>query len=153
MPEPRAIIERTRALFATAAGRWEGSESIAPMPWAPDGMTALGCTHGHLILDGRGLASDYAQEIGGEVTLTAHTVMILDEATGRVHLHFFSQGAVPTVLEGTAEGDTLTVEGPGPAGVMRQTFVYRDDEMEVTAESRGEDGRWMPLFTGTYARR
>ena len=140
-------------LLARGAGSWVGDEEMAPAPWAPDGLVAVGRTDGHPILGGRGLASDYTQEVGGQVTMTAHTVLRWDDQAGDFLMHFFSHpGGGPTVLRGAADGHTLVLEGPGPGGRMRQTFVYGDETMEVSSEGQDEHGNWAPIFKGTYRR-
>ena len=139
-------------VFARAAATWEGSESMPPAPWMPEGLEAVGRTEGRNILDGRGVASDYWQKANGKITLVAHTVFVLDTETGRVHMYFFSQGPTPMELIGEAEGHTLTVEGQGPGGPMRQSFDYGETEMEVISASQGPDGEWKELFRGTYRR-
>ncbi len=141
------------SVLARGVGRWEGTERLAPAPWAPDGLDAVGTTHGYPILGGQGLASDYVQTVNGEVTLTAHTVIRTD-GDGGLRMYFHSEpGGAPTEMVGRVEGDALMFEGPGPGGRMRQTMRYGEDWMEVVSESRSEsDHTWQPVFEGRYER-
>ncbi|MDX1646736.1 MAG: VOC family protein [Longimicrobiales bacterium] len=152
-PDPRRDDpEAPWSLFADGAGEWQGTETMPPAPWAPDGLETTGRISAHTIMDGRGLASDYVQETDGEVTLRTHTVLRYDEEHDRFMMHFFGGPAgEPTVLEGRREGDRLVFEGQGPAGAMRQTFHYAADEMRVRSESpAGEGEGWTTVFEGRY---
>lgn len=145
-PDPTSVLAR-------GVGRWRGPERLAPAPWAPDGLDALGTTHGYAILGGKGIASDYEQSVDGQVTLTAHTVIRTD-GEGGFRMYFHSEpGGPPTEMEGRVEGDALVFEGPGPGGRMRQTMRYDDDAMEVVSESWDDGaGEWRPVFEGRYAK-
>lgn len=139
-------------LLSRGVGTWEGEERMAPAPWAPDGVQSTGRTEARAILDGRGLASDYVQMVGGEVTASAHTVLRYDEEQDRFEMHFFGTDGAPAVLQGTARGEALVFEGEGPGGPMRQTFVFGDGEMEVRSEAPSEDAGWVSVFEGRYRR-
>ena len=132
-------------------GDWAGSETMAPAPWAPDGMEAQAELSARLVLGGRGLASEYAQRVDGEITLETHTLIHWDDDAGRFLMHFYSApGAPPAVFEGERSGDRLVFEGAGPAGPMRQTFVYGEDELRVVSEAPDGDG-WSVVFDGRYS--
>lgn len=151
MTDGAARDDRPWELLARGTGVWEGDETLAPAPWAPDGMEARGRTEARLILDGRGLASEYAQTVDGAVSLRSHTVLRWDEGQGDFVLHFFSEpGGGPMVLRGRRDGDRLVLEGDGPGGAMRQTMEYGEDMLRVRSESRGEDGAWATTFEGSY---
>lgn len=143
------------SLLAMGAGTFEGDEEAPPAPWAPEGSTSRGRTEGRLIHDGKGLVSDYTQEVEGEVSFEAHTVIRYDEADDDFVMHFFpSMGDSPQIMRGHRDGRALVFEGEGAMGPMRQTFLYGDDRLEVLAEAPSEDGDgWMLLQRGEYARR
>lgn len=144
---PWSILER-------GTGEWIGSETMAPAPWAPDGLEAVGRSSARLILGGRGLAADYVQEVDGQATMRGHAVTRYDEASGEFVMQLYSHpGGPPSELRGHADGMKLTVAGPGPGGPMRQTVMYGDDRMEVRAESLdAESGAWKTTFEAVYRR-
>ncbi|MEQ8330429.1 MAG: VOC family protein [Longimicrobiales bacterium] len=144
---PWSILER-------GTGEWVGAETMAPAPWAPEGLEAVGRSTARLILDGRGLAADYVQEVDGKATMHGHGVTRWDESAGDFVMHFHTQpGGPPSELRGKADGDTLVLEGPGPGGRMRQTVVYGTDRMDVRAESLDPDAdRWSTTFEAVYRR-
>lgn len=151
---PHTTTHAPWSLLEKGAGTFEGDEEMPPAPWAPEGMKARGRTVARLIHGGRGLASDYVQWVEGEVATEAHTVIRYEEPTDDFVMHFFpSTGDGPSVMRGHRDGNALVFEGDGPAGPMRQTFLYGDDRLEVLAESPPEDGSgWTLLHRGEYRR-
>jgi hypothetical protein len=143
--EPWSILRR-------GAGEWLGEETTPPAPWAPDGMESTARLSASLILGGRGLASDYRQEIDGQISMRSHTVIWWDEARAVFVMHFVTgSGGEPTVLQGRREGDRLIFEGAGPMGKLRQTLHYGDGRMEVTsAVPDPEADAWTTIFHGQY---
>lgn len=144
------------AIFELATGRWAGSETMPPAPWAPDGLQATGRMTAETAFDGRGLVSRYEQEVDGAITMRTHTVLRYDEEAGRFTMHFFNgAGGDPTVLEGRREGDMLVFEGQGPMGPMRQSFDYGSEALHVRSRApdpEGGSGEWITLFEGRYLR-
>lgn len=145
--------EAAGSILSKGAGQWTGEETMPPAPWAPDGLVAVGRISARTAFGGRGLVSDYVQEVQGEVSLESHTLIRWDEGRQAFVMHFFSGPGEPTVLEGRSDGDVLVFEGAGSMGPMRQTFRYGDDVMEVTSavpEPSGEG--WRTVFEGSYRR-
>lgn len=142
--EPWSILSR-------GAGDWEGQETMPPAAWAPDGMKSTGRISARPILGGLGLASEYVQEVDGEVTMMSHTVFRWD-ATRRVFIMHFvtADGGDATILEGRQDGDRLVFEGEGPWGPMRQTFHYGPGTMRVISEAGAPGGDWATVFEGQY---
>ena len=143
---------RPWSILSRGAGEWVGEEKMPPAPWAPDGMESTGRISAHLILGGRGLASEHVQEADGQVLLVSHTVFRWDESRDLFVMHFVTAaGGEATVLEGRQDGDRLIFEGDGPMGPMRQTFRYGSDTMEVSSEAPSPDSReWATIFQGRY---
>ena len=141
---PWSILER-------GTGSWSGVETMMTSPG--ESMNATSRVEAHLILNGRGLASDYTQEVGGRVTLHAHTVIRWDEKAEAFVMYFHAQpGGPPMESRGRSEGDRLIFEGPGPHGPMRQTTVYGDGTMTVQAEVPDGNGGWMEIFGSEYTK-
>ncbi len=140
------------SILARGTGVWEGEESMAPAPWAPDGMTSVGRTVGRLILGGKGLAADYSQSVGGQVVMTGHTVIRYDETSNAFVMHLYTTGA-PSEMKGRRDGNALIFEGAGPGGPMRQTTRYGPTDMTVLSEGKDPDsGEWATMFEGSYRR-
>ncbi len=141
------------SILAMGAGQWTGEETMPRAPWAPDGLQSQGRITARTVFGGKGLVSDYVQEVDGAVSLESHTVFRWDEAASVFVMHFFSGPGAPTVLEGRQDGQGLVFEGAGAMGPMRQTVRYGVDEMEVTSEVPDPSGAgWMTVFEGKYRR-
>lgn len=140
------------SILSRGAGEWAGEESMPPAPWAPDGMESTGRISAKPILGGRGLASEYVQELDGQIQMMRHTVFRWDESRNLFIMHFVTAaGGEATVLEGRRDGDRVIFEGTGPMGPMRQTFRYGGDVLEVSSEaSSPESGEWAVVFQGQY---
>ena len=144
--------EKPWDILARGAGTWEGPETMAPAPWAPDGMASNGRTEGRTILGGKGVASEYTQTVGGQVVMTGHTVIRYDDDADAFVMHFYTTGA-PTEMAGRRDGDSLVFAGDGPGGPMRQTMRYGREELAVLSEGLNpKSGEWSTVFEGTYRR-
>lgn len=140
-------------LLARGAGRWTGEERIAPAPWAPDGVDAVAVHDARLVLDGRGLVTDYVQTVDGEVSVRSVTFIRWREDEDRFALqHFGGPSGEPTVLSGVRDGDRLVFEGEAAWGRLRQTMDYGERGLTIRGETPGEDGAWIPVFEGAYRR-
>ncbi len=139
------------AVLAKGTGSWTGTETIMTSPG--ESMTATARAEAHLILGGRGLASDYVQEVDGQVTLHGHTVIRWDDLVGEFVMSFHSHpGGPPIETRGHAEGDRLIFEGHGQHGPMRQHSSYGPDTMGALAEVPDGQGGWITVFEGEYTR-
>jgi predicted enzyme related to lactoylglutathione lyase len=141
-------------ILARGAGTWTGRERMPSASPSPDGLESKARLSARTVLGGRGLASDYAQEVNGVVTLTSHTLLWWDQAAGRFVMHFASgAGGETTVLTGRQDQERLVFEGEGATGRMRQTFDFGGGRMRAMAEGLDpETGTWIVVFEGDYDR-
>lgn len=145
-------VEEPWGILARGVGRWEGSEEMPPAPWAPDGMKSTATMDVRLVLDGRGLSSDYVQSQAHGDEMRSHTLIRWHAEEEVFVLEFSSQASLePMVLRGQRSGDSVVFQGPGPGGVpMRQTMTWTHDHLAVQSESPDEEGGWTTTFSGTY---
>ena len=138
MPE----IGPTHDRLAAFAGRWTGTEVLAPSPWSEGGSASATMSFA-TAAGGFALVQDYRSDTG----LTGHGVFsaIGDE----VLWHWFdSIGYPPEVpARGGFEGDTLILTRTSPRGTNRTTFTLDGDELRQSIEF---DGR--TLAQATYTR-
>lgn len=147
MPKPTEHHQR----LETLAGRWQGTETMYPSQWDPEGGTATGHNDNRLALNDFVLITDYRQERDGVTTFEGHGIMTYDPKKSVYVLHWFdSIGSPPEVFEGTFDGDVLTI-GHG----MHARFTY-DLSQEGVLGSRMDmspDGdEWATVFECDYAR-
>ena len=147
MPKPTEHHQRLEAL----AGRWQGTETMYPSQWDPEGGTATGHNDNRLALNDFVLITDYRQERDGVTTFEGHGIMTYDPKKSVYVLHWFdSIGSPPEVFEGTFDGDVLTI-GHG----MHARFTY-DLSQEGVLGSRMDmspDGdEWATVFECDYER-
>ena len=147
MPKPTEHHQR----LETLAGRWQGTETMYPSQWDPEGGTATGHNDNRLALNDFVLITDYRQERDGGTTFEGHGIMTYDPKKSVYILHWFdSIGSPPEVFEGTFDGDVLTI-GHG----MHARFTY-DLSQEGVLGSRMDmspDGdEWATVFECDYER-
>jgi len=147
MPKPTEHHQR----LETLAGRWQGTETMYPSQWDPEGGTATGHNDNRLALNDFVLITDYRQERDGVTTFEGHGIMTYDPKKSVYVLHWFdSIGSPPEVFEGTFDGDVLTI-GHG----MHARFTY-DLSQEGVLGSRMDmspDGdEWATVFECDYER-
>lgn len=147
MPKPTEHHQR----LETLAGRWQGTETMYPSQWDPEGGTATGHNDNRLALNDFVLITDYRQERDGVTTFEGHGIMTYDPKKSVYILHWFdSIGSPPEVFEGTFDGDVLTI-GHG----MHARFTY-DLSQEGVLGSRMDmspDGdEWATVFECDYER-
>ena len=139
---PMPEIGPTHDRLAAFAGRWTGTEVLAPSPWSEGGNASATMSFA-TAAGGFALVQDYRSDTG----LTGHGVFsaIGDE----VLWHWFdSIGYPPEVpARGGFEGDTLILTRTSPRGTNRTTFTLHGDELRQSIEF---DGR--TLAEATYTR-
>lgn len=147
------LAQRAWSILGLGAGRWAGDERILSTH-ASDGMESTGRIVAHAVLSGRGLASDYVQEVDGQIQLMSHALLRWDESRKLFSMHFVTaKGGEAIVLEGRQHGDLVILEGTGPTGPMRQTIRYGRDVMDVSsAVLSSVTGEWFTVFQGRYRR-
>jgi Protein of unknown function (DUF1579) len=149
MPKPSEHHHRLEKLV----GRWQGTETMYPSQWDPQGGTATGRNDSRLALDGFALITDYEQERDGVITFRGHGVMTWDGKEECYLLHWFdSMGSPPEIFRGNFEGDVLTV---GHGGAMHVRLIYdltRDGVMGSAMEMSPDGTAWATLFTCDYRR-
>ena len=121
-------------ILARGAGEWAGEEKHEPSPMVPDGMVAIGHSSARLVLDGRGLAADYAQTVGDEVTFRAHTLIRYRESDDDFVMHFHDAGGDEQVLQGVRDGEVLVFTNR--EGTMRLRLQYGDEQFGVVTDMR-----------------
>jgi len=150
MPRP---TEHHRRL-ETLAGRWQGSETMYPSQWDPEGGTATGRNEMRPGLDGFALISEYEQERDGVITFRGHGVMTYDPDEQAYVLHWFdSLGSPPEVFRGNFDGDLLTLSHGGPGMHARLTYDLGTEETLRTRMELSADGaEWATFFEAAYER-
>lgn len=140
------------AILAHGAGEWAGEEKHEPSPMVPDGMVATGHTSARLVLDGRGLATDYAQTFGDEVTFRAHTLIRYRESDHDFVMHFHAAGGDEQVFHGAREDDALMFTNR--EGTMRLRLHYGDELFSVVTDMRTVgQAEWTTVTRSEYTRR
>jgi len=142
------------ARFEQLAGRWEGTETMYPSDWDPNGGTANGATTSRLALGGFALVSDYQQTRDGKPTFAGHGVYTFNPKTGAYLLHWFdSMGSPAEVFTGGFEGDVLSMSHGGPGMHARLRWdLSRPGVMQSRMEMSSDGVTWNTLFDGEYRR-
>jgi len=150
MPTPSAGHRRLEVL----AGQWEGTETMYPSQWDPQGGTAHGRTHSRVALGGFALISDYEQERGGAITFAGHGVYTFDPKTALYTMYWHdSMGSPLEVFVGGFTGDVLTLSHGGPAMHARLSWDLSRPGLMRSAMEMSKDGVvWNKLFDGEYRR-
>jgi hypothetical protein len=141
--------------FAQRNGTWVGRETMAPSPWAPEGMTATGRRVTREALGGCAIIGDYRQEAGGRVVFEGHSVTIFDSDADEYVMYWFdSLGSPVNVFRGRFEDDVLELWGPGPGGSqMRHRSELAEDGTIGQVSEMTEDGEtWTTVMEGEYRR-
>ncbi len=148
MPTPT----KEHAELARLAGDWQGTETLFPSPWEPEGGTALGRTRSRIALDGFALVIDYEQERDGAITFRGHGVMTYDPGEGCYVLHWFdSIGSPPERFSGTFDGDVLTLAHGGPGMHARLCYdVSREGILRTRMEMSQDGVEWGTFFECDY---
>ena len=148
MPRPTEHHEK----LATLAGRWEGTETMYPSQWDPEGGTATGRNEMRLALDGFALISEYEQERDGAITFRGHGVMTYEAGDERYVLHWFdSIGSPAEVFRGTFDGDLLSLSHGGPGMHARLSYDLSTPETLRTRMDMSDDGdEWATFFEAVY---
>ena len=150
MPKPTEHHAKLEML----AGQWQGTETMHPSQWAPEGGTAIGRNDIRLALSGFASITDYEQEREGVITFRGHGVMTYDAAEACYVLHWFDDmGSPPEVFKGTFEGDVLTIAHGGPGMHVRMTSDFSTEgEMKARMEMSQDGTAWKVLFDALYRR-
>lgn len=151
MPKPTEHHLRLQDMV----GEWQGTETMHPSRWEPQGGTANGRIRSHIALNGFALISDYEQERDGVVTFTGHSVMTYDAKDACFTLHWFDcTGSPPEVFTGNFDGDVLTISHGGPGMHARLTRdLSRKNTMVSRMEMSPDGEKWRTLFDGSYERK
>ena len=136
-------------------GQWQGTETMHPSQWDPQGGTATGRTNSRLALNGFAVISDYEQQRDGVITFTGHGVMTYDTKEACYTLHWFdSTGSPPEVFKGVFDGDILTIAHGGPGMHARLTHdLSRKNQMISRMEMSSDGKEWKTLFDGSYEKK
>ena len=151
MPKPTESHRR----LARLAGRWTGTETMFPTPWAPNGGTADGVLESRLDCGELFLVSDYTQLKDGRPGFRGHGVYGWDEKDACYTMYWFDSmtaGGYTKVIRGRFEGDTLTFETSEP---QRVRYVYRfegDRNLVFRIESSADGASWNAFMEGRYSR-
>jgi len=151
MPKPNTAHAKLEAL----AGEWEGTETMHPSPWRPEGGTAVGHFQARLGLDGFHLITDYQQLVDGKVTFTGHGVYGWDGKRERYTMYWFdSMGSDPGgAVLGNWEGDTLRFQGTSDMGHHRYTYwIGAPDHYRFRIENSRDGATWTRMMDGEYRR-
>jgi hypothetical protein len=150
MPKPT----EAHAKLAQLAGSWEGTETMHPSPWMPQGGTAIGRFESRM-LDGFFLIHDYEQEQGGHVNFRGHGMYGWSAATQKYSMYWAdSMGTDPNLAYGDWVGDTITFQHAGPMGHHR--YIYKligADRFAFRIESSRDGEAWTAMMDGEYRRR
>ena len=150
MPKPNEHHQQ----LARLAGLWQGTETMYPSHWDPNGGTAQGTTRARVDLAGFVVITDYEQRRDGEVTFQGHGVYTVDPKANQVLLHWFdSVGQGIETFRGGWNGNTLTLQSESPMGHARLTYDYSKAGELKSAMDLSRDGtKWSRLFDGAYRR-
>lgn len=139
----------------TLVGTWEGTETMHPSQWDPNGGTATGRTTSRLAVGGFAVITDYEQVRDGAVTFSGHGIYTFDPNEGRYSLYWVdSMGSPPEVFTGGFSGNVLTLGHEGPPMHVRLTWDFSNAGRLVSRMEMSEDGNaWKTLFDAEYARK
>lgn len=141
------------SVLKSGTGSWEGSETMPPAPWAPDGLEATGRLSCRLVCGGTALSSDYTQLVGDEISMSSHTLIRWRQEEGDFEMQFSPRDGELMLLSGRRDGDSVIFEGSGPGGApMRQTMTWHGDRISVRSETPDPSGGYMLTFSGEYTR-
>jgi hypothetical protein len=147
MPKPAEQHLRLQELV----GEWQGTETMHPSQWDPQGGTAIGRMNSRLALSGFAVISEYEQERDGAVTFTGHGVMTYDTTEACYVLHWFDcLGSPPEVFKGTFDGDVLTIGHGGPGMHARFTYDLSREKKMASRMEMSPDGEDWKLFEASY---
>jgi uncharacterized protein YodC (DUF2158 family) len=148
MPQPTDGHRRLERL----AGSWEGTETMYPSQWDPEGGTATGRTESRVALGGFAVTSDYQQRRDGVATFSGHGVYTFDPKTGQYTLHWFDvMGSPPEVFTGGFIGDVLELSHGGPGMHVRMRWDFTRNGRIASSMEMSKDGMtWSKLFDGDY---
>ena len=139
--------------FWDLLGTWTGVEEQSASPWARAARTRAALTF-KLDLAGTAVVQDYRQvrDDGGE--LTAHGVLLADEADPAVVLWwlFDSYGQAPAVARGAWSDRVLTLERPGGGGVAHHRFDLGADRLAYAVDVALGGAAPVPFLRGRYER-
>lgn len=150
MPTPTVHHQRLEALV----GRWQGTETMYPSPWDPEGGTATGRNDSRLALNGFAVITDYEQERDGAITFSGHGVMTWSADEACYVLYWFdSIGSPLEVFKGNFEGDVLTVSHGGPGMHARLVYDFsREGVMRSRMDMSSDGSEWGTFFECDYER-
>jgi len=153
MAIPTLTAEHRR--FQLLVGHWQGTETMYPSQWDPEGGEAIGRNYSRLALNGFALITDYEQERDGVLTFRGHGVMTYDPQAARYEMYWFdSMGSRPEHFTGNFEGDVLTLSHAGPGMHARLTYDLSEPGLLGSRMEMSPDGQeWRTFFECTYAPR
>lgn len=136
------------------AGRWQGTETMHPSQWDPEGGKATGRNDIRVGLNGFAAITDYEQERDGVITFRGHGVTTWDPQNACYVLHWFdSMGSPPEVFTGNFDGDVLTLGHGGPGMHARLVYDLAHEGILRSRMDMSPDGaNWATLFESDYAR-
>lgn len=150
-PPPTDAIRK----LANRNGTWVGQETMAPSPWAPDGMTATGRRVTREALGGCAIIGDYRQEAGGRTVYEGHSVTVFDRDADEYVMYWFdSIGSPVNVFRGRFEGEGLELWGPGPGGshMRHRSQVSEEGTIRQVTEMTEDGETWAVVMEGAYRR-
>ena len=150
MPRPTEHHQRLELLV----GRSQGTETMHPSQWDPQGGTATGRNDSRLALGGFALITDYEQERDGVITFQGHGVMTYDAKQQHYVLHWFDGiGSPPEVFTGNFDGDVLSLAHGGPGMHARLLYDFSRSGIMGSRMDMSQDGAdWATFFECDYAR-
>jgi hypothetical protein len=149
MPRPNDSNRKLERLVGT----WSGEETMHPSPYAPGGKYT-GKVRNTRALDGFAVIQDYDQEKDGKVGFRGHGIFRFDQASGKYQMIWFDTfGVGASHMEGTFEGDVLTLQMKASQGHVRATWhLSKLDEYGYLMEVSGDGSHWSPFIEATYRR-
>jgi hypothetical protein len=151
MPKPGDDHKRLEKLAVT----WQGTETMYPSQWDPNGGEAQGTTRGRSALGGFAVVVDYEQTRDGKSTFEGHGVYTWDDKAKEVVLHWFdSMGQGREEFRGSWDGDgeRLTLTSRNPMGHTRMLYDFSERGALSSSMEMSQDGQsWSKLFDGRYA--
>lgn len=135
-------------------GNWQGSETIAPSPWDPNGGPAIGKSFNRIILDGFAVAHDYEQYRNGQCSFRGHGVFTWDARDSMYYLHWFdTMCTTANTYRGQMEGDLLKLDSLNPEMKSRAIFdLSRPDGYAFRMDVSPDGSQWMTFMEGRYGR-
>jgi hypothetical protein len=123
--------------LAELAGRWRGTETLAPSPWSPGGESDAELTFA-VAAGGFALVQDYRSERDGETLMTGHGVFSVDPAAGDVLWHWFDSIGYPPLepAVGAFAHGGLVLERSTARGTNRTTWSLHGDTLTQAVEFR-----------------